>query len=504
MLNYHTIRFATDVFGLTETKEDDDGGQSTEVVATFNKKALLIAKTAWDCTEAKTVTGFKIWGTEPTGTTRAVAFKIGDAIYKLTAAGALEDINLSGSVTVATVTAKGNSVAELQALTNIPGFVGKEIYPIIALSTTKEDTAPTIRIVLKSTVGSDTLGKTRTSPVYELTDGTGTPRITGITADITTTGNAAASAQVRLRLDDTWSSYMALAEATDQEADAVQFKLKYHVSTADGSESARINQIVVGHTLGKTVVSGDDADLYSIVANYEVPLQFCYVTVRHDPLQDARIEAYVNFMKPAKHRELISIGTGTGERQELTLGVNGVKDSNIIASSIKIYVAGSVFTNFSYNSEVSTVTLSVAKGASIVADYEYERDTEVWRKMTLEKTEPYNDVDGTYVSYYSYTLPDEDATDKVTSNVRLKMVRPEGNNHANFGTATGKKQLFTFQHAAIASTIKFSDSNVQWSYDEDSGILTVLAPKGTALVAFSKWRAEEVTIHSFAAGWSVA
>lgn len=490
----NTMRFCTDSFGVT-----DESGSS----APFNKQAMLISKTPLDCTGKSEVVKFSIAGAEPTGTKRAIIFQIDGKYYRFLNSNLSEftyDFNITN------VLRYGNSVNGLLALENITGFLGKKVYPIIALQApSTADDMPSIRMTLYVKVSNDVLTKTEESLVYEIATGDKVPTITEITADTTCAGGGSVDIKVRLRgSDEEWSDYMALASAADKQATAVQFKFTYKVTTAEDADSACVNSITVNHTRGKALVVGNVAELYSIVANYEVPLQLCYVVVHHEPLQDAYIEAYVNFMKAPKHRELIQIGTATGSRQELVLGVDGVADSNIVTSSIQIYADGNPLTNFSYSSEVSTVVLSAKKNAVLYASYDYAHDTEVWRKMTADPVQPYNDADGTYMTRYTYLLPDSEATGKVIANVRLRMVKRTGSaSNVKLGTGTGKKQMFALAHRYKSSTIKFNPA-CDWTFEEDSKILTVVAAKNSDIKISGNWVGIAPVIRSFAAGFAVA
>ena len=511
MLTSNTMRFCTDIFGIvdesqdTESTQTDDSASSKEpVVATFNKEALLGSKKAWNCTNKSEVTGFVVSGIQPANTDRRFIFYFDGKYWKFSGSTLVE---FAYTVNAANVLKYGNTAAQLSALSNITGFVGKKIYPFIALSATSTATDfPTVKLQLKTKTPTDVLTDIQESIVYELTDEDATPRIAEITADSTLTGSGSVDIKVKLRTGtDTWTNYMALPDAADKEANAVQFQITYKVTTIDGTDSAKVNSITVDHTMGKTVVSGETADLYSVVADYDNDLQMCYVVVRHDPLVDSKIEAYVNFMAPPKRRNVITIGTATGSRQEIVLGVDGVADTNIDASSIEIYADGSPVTNFSYNSEVSTVVLTAKKNKVIAASYNYNHGVEEWLPMTKEYTQPYNDEGDTVVSKFTYTLGNYETAGMSTSNVRIRMRRPTGKvNQYKIGTGTGKRQLFVFKHAPKVSTIKFTESAIDWSYNEDSHIMSLVAPKDSDIRVSFTYQGEPITIYSFAAGWSCA
>ena len=511
MLTSNTMRFCTDVFGIidtsqeTQTTQGDDTASSTEpVVAVFNKEALLVSKKAWNCTNKSEVSNIIVSGIQPANTDRRFIFKIDNKLWKFSGSTLVE---YTYNENATDVLKYGNTAAQLTALTNIPSFVGKNVYPIIALSaSSKADDFPTAKLQLKAKTSTDTLTDTQESIVYELTDEDATPRIVEITANSTLTGSATVDIKVRLRTGvNTWTSYMALPDAADKEANAVQFRIAYKVTRTDGTDSARVNSINVDHTLGKTVVSGENADLYSIVADYSNDLQMCYVVVRHDPLVDSRIEAYVNFMKPPKRRNVITIGTATGARQELVLGVDGVKDTNIDASSIELYADDTPITNFSYNSEVSTVVITEKKNKVISASYKYNHGVEEWLQMTKESTQPYNDAGDTVVSRFVYSLPDSQTAGKSTSNIRIRMVRPTGRvNQWKLGTGTGKRQLFVLKHQPKLSTLTFTESAIDWTYDPETHILSLVAPKNADIKISFTYQGESITLYSLAAGWSCA
>ena len=525
MLNSTTIRFCTDIFGLidpdaeidTEKDQDvlnpgdsgsDPGTTITtepEVIAPFNRQAMAISKTAWNCTNKVGVTGFNITEYKPSGTKIRMIFKIGSKYYTLNSSGNLVEFTLA--VTADNILKSGNYPSQLNALTDVPGFVGEKIYPIIALQapSTAED-VPAVKMGLKVISASNVVTDTQTSDVYELTEGTDLPKIIEVTANIATTGEGSVTAQIRLRdAENNWTSYMDLDAATDKEAQAVQFKFVYKVATPDSTDSARVNFISVNHTFGRMIVSGEDADLYTVVQDYDVPLQMCYVVVRHAPLIDSKIDAYVNFMHAPKKRELLRLGRGNGSVRTLTLGEDGVKDNNINASTIKLYADDKLLTKFSYNSEVATVTFTAKNGAAIYASYEYDHDVEEWRKMTLDSTEPYNGATGDCASRFVYSLKDSEAADKVISNVRLRLRRPTGTvSGADLGTGTKHKRLTVLPHIPKTATITFTDEAVSWTYDEESNTLTTVAPTLVPIVVSYSWQGEPIKIYSVAAGWSVA
>ena len=399
----------------------------------------------------------------------------------------------------------GNKPTTLNGYSVVRSFVGKKIFPVIALQAPSDaDDFPTLKFQLKTQAEAETLTDTVESPIYILSEDN-VPKIESITYESEIQGDASVTIKVRLQADDeSWSDYMSLTAAANKSAVAVQFKITYKVTKTDGSDAAQVTQIVVNHTSGKTFVASNTAEIFSVVQNYENDLQTCYVIVRHSELFDSTITAYCNFMNEPARRDLIFLGNATGARQDLILGVDGVKDTGIDPATLELFAGDAPLTDYiGFNTEISTVTINVKKNTPIYASYEYNHDMEVWKKMTAQYTQPYNDDLNSYMTRFIFRT--DDAGKKV-ANVRISLKRKTGSVSAeSLGTATGKKQLFTLKHMPKPSTIKFPNATnpVDFSYDDESNILVVTAKKGTALSCKYSWLGEPISIYGYAAGWSV-
>ena len=202
MLPVNTIRIGTDEFA-------------------FDKKGLIYAVTPLDCTALTQVDGVTVTGTEPSGTSRRVAFKVDGTWYKLSGSGS---VTLS-ALTTQTLTAdsllsEGNTVTEIAAATSIAGFVGKSVYVAVALMAPGDAAEmPTLHleIVGKSNANQTTLSETSAaislaSEAVEVID---------LSAAVTASGGASATVTVSLQQNGTWSSFMPLATARRQSATAI-------------------------------------------------------------------------------------------------------------------------------------------------------------------------------------------------------------------------------------------------------------------------------------------
>ena len=518
MLVSNTLRFCTDIFGALEEEDinkEQDGDVSGEIVSStkptassFEKRALLISKsTYWDCTDKIAVTGFDITEFAPEGTKVRIMFKIGNKFGRVYNDGSF--LEFTDPIDVTTVLKHGNTNAGLLAkLTDVPCFVGQKVYPIIALQATSDAVEmPSIKIGIKAISGSNVLTKIVESDPITLTDEATLPRIVSITPSTNCTGGGEVTVKVSLSEDgDNWTAFMELADAADQEALAVKFKFTYKVDTPNSIDSACVKFMTIAHTLGKMIVSGETADLYTVVQDYDIPLQMCHVTVRHSPLIDSQIEAYVNFMHAPKHRELLKIGTGNGALKEFVLGESATKpDLNIDASTIQLYVGPNPVTNFSYNSETSTVTFKATNTANVFASYDYDHDVEVWKKMTLDVTEPYNSETRDCASRFTYALSDAEAEDKLISNVRIVTKRPTGTvTNMDLGYGNKHTRLIVLPHRPKAASITFTEDGVSHIYNEDANTLAFAAKTTTPVIVSYTWQGEPVTITGISCGWSVA
>ena len=481
MLQFNTMRYGTDTFAT-------------------GKQALLTAKKPLDTSGQTSVEGFVIEGAQPSGTNRRFVFKVDDKLYKFAGNNVVE---YTSANTADGILSGGNTATEVNAVTNIPAWVGKKIYPIIALDAPGNAAAlPTAKISLKVRSATDVYEQVTETAELELASaGSESPRIVEINAKTSCTGSGTANVEIRIRHGGEWSDYMALPAAKDKDADAVQFRISYRVTTLSGADTAKVDSIVIKSTMGAAAVSGEIAELYSIITDYEHTLGTCAVSIHHDKLIDSKIGAFVNFMQPTKIRKLLPIGVATGASQQLMLGVDGVKDTGIDQGTIQLFANGKPLLNFGYNTEVSEVTVNATAGAAITASYEYGHQQEVWRTMNLEiDQQPYDD--GTYLTRFNYTLPDDEINGQTVSNVRIQLYRPTGTVEGeSLGVATGLVQQFVLRHAAKAETIQ---CNADFSYDADSQILTCIAPKDTEIICSYDWVGENPTIRQWSAGWSPA
>lgn len=528
MLINNTMRFGTDIFtvatvsggggddtqqgggddtqqgGGDDTQQGGGGGEPEEPVVEIVKTALLISNDKLDTTNVSKVNCFVIGGSEPEGSMRRFMFKIGSKYYKFNN-GSLT--TYTGGIDVDSVLENGNTAEELTTLSDITDLVGKQIQPIIALYGT-DSANPTAKLQLKTTTTTLTKTKSETTIAYNLTHPEGgTPKITEITTDTTCTGGGSVAVKCQLQAaDETWGAWINLADAANQEAIAVQFKFDYSVVNV-GEDSAKVDSVAVKYIANEPVeiVSGDVAELYSVVQNFETDLRLCYLVVRHKKLIDSTIEAYCSYRPQPLHRERILLGKGTGSTTQYIMGVDGEGDAQIDHNTLEVFVNGVKTNEYDFNTETCELTINAAKNKPVTVSYDYGCGTEDWREMKVEfDQQPYGD--GSYMTRWSYSLPDEEETAQCAT-VRIKLTRPTGKvTNLSIGKGTGMTQQIVLDHYALPDTItlKADSTAVDFNYDETTRILTFSATANKNVVISYTFKGEQHEVYSWAAGWSAA
>ena len=458
------------------------------------KQGLVTSKTGLNCTNVTAVEGFNLSGVQPTNTNRRVIFKIDNTWSKLTTAN-----NTTTLTAVATqpptsdsILAEGNTVDELVAVTAIPAFVGKIVYPAIAMfADTDVEVMPSLSIELKTRNNQDKFQHEELSAEYQLADTD--VSVVSITSDVTCAGQATVAVMVSLKQNGTWSGWMTPISTKGQKASAIKFKSTYTVTTLDGTDTAKLNRISCIYCNSNSYVSGNTAEILTITADYEKPLSYVRGHVIHKKLMDAEIKAYISFREKPKTREMLNIGTGTGERQTIQLA-----DSGINHNTLQVYFDGKPTYNFDYNTELSQILCIAPEGTAITASYQYGWEKEEWLPMQNIGTQP-KQASNNYMTSFAYELP-ADKDNKSISVVKVELYRPNGTiSNEKIGVGTGKRQLFVLPHYAKKETLKCSAS---FSYDDNSRILTVVATKDAEIKVSYDWIAETHELSGLVAAWN--
>lgn len=469
----------------------------------YTRSALFRDNAPLSCANATEVTGFEIAGVQPTGTDRRVLFSYSgdgeDAEYfKLIVSDGVATPApvATQKITEASVLLEGNTVAELSSITSIPDFVGKTVYPVIALSAPENQSAvPTLKLGIIT--GSNTAAYERyeESAVVELAEED--VDIISTNADTTATGGGSVTVQAKFKTGGTWGSYVDIKNVANTKASAVQFRARYVVGKLDGTDTAMVNGVSMIYSGSDAKISGETTELHLVTKHFAEQgtngLAFAQCMIKHRALQDAGIRAYLSTRTEVQNRVMYPIGTGTGERQTIKL-----PDTGIAYNTVQVQVNGIIVKGYSVNTETNEISITADKGTAITASYEYGWEDEVWTEMDKVACQPYDSGD-VYATKFQLAIPDADENKTVTC-IKFELERNEGDVADKvLATATGDVQIFQLDHYARTDTIRCSGT---WVYDEKERILMVQHTKGEDIVISYHWVSESHEVYAVAAGWA--
>lgn len=457
------------------------------------KKALMISLAGLNFTNYNAVNSISVSGVEPENTKRRLAFKVGDKWNKLAISSGKATLSAlpTQTITADSVLKEGNTVAEVASATSIPDFAGKIVYPAIALyADSKASVMPTLGLKANATTTAEKYTQEEYSQEYHLSD---VPvSIVSLKADITAKGAASAAVTVSLKNGDNWGDYIDLEKAIGQKATDIKFRTIYTVTKTDGSESASLNNVTCTYTTSGNKVTNKAADVVTVTKEFTNDLVYIHAYVKHKPLKDAKINVYAALRPTPQKRDMMQIGTGSGEVQTVK-----VDDVGINQDTLRLYYDGKAVYDFDYNTETSEITFKAAVGVVVSASYEYGWKAADWLPMTQGLTQ--NNDSGNDTTEYTYQVPEHSDALTVTA-IRYELLRPTGHvSDSVIGIGTGTRQIIKLPHIAKKESIVCSGA---WSYDYDSRLVTVVADKDTEIKISYDWIAEQPEVISIGAGWA--
>lgn len=362
----------------------------------FRKNILFRPTECLDLTTATEVTNFLIGGVEPTGTERKILFQIGGEFFKFEGNNLLE---LHLEIDVENVLDFGNTVAELNQVTNIRDFAGKKIYPIVAISYPADaQVIPTLELGLNVKNFQDVFQRAEMSKVFYLGDGA--TFITATFAKVVSNGGTA-NLQVRLFNNDTWTNWLEIEDAEFQPCQAVQLRGNFSVTSTSGSSSATITDAKIFYVTG--------ADTSKISTLYLKPeicfdnLGTAYCLVKHSEIVGSDLKAFVRFDSAPEVKTDFFIGIGTGSPQNFEL------DDGINFDSLIVKVGGVRTFDFTFNAAQKILSLEAGIGLDITVSYEYNIAPEDWLEMEKQFTIFDENFDsGAWTSRFVYRLDTAD------------------------------------------------------------------------------------------------
>ena len=443
---------------------------------------------------ASRVTGITVHGSQPSGTSRYFAFRLGDTWGKITSSGTFQAFT-NNSATFTNISAYGNTAADLAALTNIPALAGQTFGIAIALSAEDPDNAlPTARLSFDCITDAQQLQTSQTSPLYEL--GAGSQIIT-LNAETEESNGGSVTVLAQATLDDgTVTGWKALDSFAGTKAKCIQLRGDYKASVV-GQSSAQITNAYVIYSDGSSLASGlTNGEIITKTQDWYMPLHHCRLTINHAPLENSTLRAYVTFREQPTDIRGETLGIGSGGRKIFQLLHTG----GIKYDSFKLYYDNvQIYDAFELNCEVGRVTCEAPEGVIVSCDYSYGWDFEQWEQMTLTSRLAMEDYDQ---SEYRFSQPEN-----TKSMAAIKIVLGMTSGHITgevIGTGAGTARSYKLSHRILDGKISLTANNSainsrNWLLLNDPQYVSVAAGSGQVIRATYDWISEPPVIYQFAA-----
>lgn len=465
----------------------------------FSLQGLIVAKQPMNFTGANESANILFAGQEPAETKLRVLWRIGSGKWGklVTQNGVTTFAEIQANTpTVNDVLNNGNTIPEIQTPKNIPPFIGKLVYPAIALYAPSGSVLPTLHIWGNYVNNTQQFTYTEYSQEYNLAENTyeGDAKnitIIDIVANEGNTGAGKSDISVALYKDGKWTDYMNPLSAHMQQASMIKFKIVYTVGTVNANDVAHVNNIKVTYTDGGSIVNGTSTDIVTKTMEFDNALSYIHAHIKHNKLTDSKIKVFAAIRETPKKRDMVQVANGTGVKETIKLPNDGINQD-----TINVYINGVKTLDFDYNVETSEITMTAEKGAAISASYQYGWKSAEWQEMTLSDSQ--HSESGYYTDTFDYTVP-QNASYTVSA-IKYTVERPQGHvNLATIGTATGDRQVYKLPHKAKTETVS---CNCQFDYNEDEQSLIVIGDKGKDIVVSYDWIAESPHVYGIMAGWA--
>ncbi len=450
-----------------------------------------------DLTNADKVSGITITGTQPSGTSRYIAFCINDTWGKISTSGTFSPFT-QNSTDFDYLEENANTPAELSALTNIPALAGKKFTLAIALSSNDPDNVlPTCGVAFQCVAGTQQLSAEELSPVYSLGD---EAQIISLSAETSTSNGGSVTVEARaLKPDGTYTEWQSLDAYSGLKAAEVQLRGTYKAQQV-GVSTAKINTASIVYTNGGAVMSGmQDGEIITISEDWYMPVKSCRLTVKHTPLEQAGMNAFIALRKSPVQVKGETLGIGTGGRKTFQL----IHSDGLKYDTLRLYYDNTrIYTEYEFNCEAGRVTCNAPEGVIVSCDYEYGWDNEDWQEMTLSSRISYDDYDQTEYRYAGASEGLSVCALKIVLSMTTGSITSE-----RLGTSTGKSQSFRLSRrindgkiSVYASGSQLSAKN--WTLLEDPQYIAVSAPAGKVITANYEWISDTPKVYEYYAVFS--
>lgn len=496
----------------------DTSQKQAENLAYFNSLGILTT----DCTGAleskkaisvpqdMKVTGITVSGDEPENTKRRVVFKVDGVWNRLKIADGVAtllpctksvsgtEINLTDNeITPSYVLENGNTAAELNSVTSVPAFAGKDVYVKAALYASEDAVKmPSFALGINAKTMKDTYISAQETQEYAL----GGDKITEVEYTPIAKDGGSIEISATIRTGEEWSKELSLDELKGLSGDAIKFKVKLSATTIGVSQAGIAKLTLTLRSSERLATATGNTSLTSKTQAFDIGMTYGRLYVKHGELRDAKISADIMFRETPKKREMYKIAEGTGKQQTVTLA-----DTQVDFSTLQLFANNDRIPVFDFNSMENTVTFTAPDLSTVFATYEYEVEPEVWQPMQAQGTQGYTNTAGYASTSFAYQVT---GTEKGYGAVRVNLEKPGGSvQDALLGIGTGRMQTFFLPHYAKVETLKLKNGTEEiarknWNYDQESKMLRLIALKDREVTASYEYVAESPKVYGFVAAWN--
>ena len=250
-------------------------------------------------------------------------------------------------------------------------------------------------------------------------------------------------------------------------------------------------------TISDGYISGDGVYFVTKPILLNTKMSRAHVSVKHENISDAEIEAQIAFLPQPKFVQGEVIGIGNGAEQTVIL-----KNTNkVCLHNFKIYFDGVEQTEeIKINPDAAKVTFTAVDGVIVSADYFYDWEYENFYPM--EKTGIYPDKNNPNraTTQFIYRAASDELSGTAAVLKFILKQKSGGVTNEFLGTGTGKNQGFKLEHQVVEpASIYVSPSTATFEFKNDSNVLVVkTANAGETVKVSYNWKGKSFKIDSWA------
>ena len=241
-------------------------------------------------------------------------------------------------------------------------------------------------------------------------------------------------------------------------------------------------------------ISGDEVSFITKPIFLNTKTSRAHVSVKHENIFDADIQAKIAFIHEPKFVKDEVIGIGNDAEQTITLQ----NKNKVCLQNFKIYFDGVETSDYVVNPDAAKVTFTAANGVIVTADYFYDWEYEYFYPMKKAGIYPDKNNPSRATTQFLYRAANDELSGTVAVlEFSLKQLSGGISNEV-LGIGTGKPQGFRLEHQAMPSSIAISPSTATFEYKEKINTVIVTAGLGETIKISYNWKGKPFKVDSFA------